>query len=211
MIPMMRTAACGGLALVVALASVVPAFAQPAAVGRAAPPRPSPGRDVCGASIVGQAPDIMTYDSGTGTQVFVGRPEAETSMTAYNTRTGSVAAVEGDLTRPGVATLCSVDVPGRESYSVSPNARGGVTVAGRNGPDRWSVVRDANGQVIWSPGRENDCFKLGLGLMGRDGLVGPAIAAGGGVAGVGLSTGRGFAGLGLAANDRMAGAGVVSC
>jgi hypothetical protein len=227
MIAMMRTAILrnvgGAVALTVALAAVLPAFAQaPAArqgppagggagAGAAAGARPAAGRDICGGAIVGRAPDIMTYDSSTGTQVFVGRPDAETSMAAYNTRTGSSAAVEGDLTRPGLANLCSVDGVGRASVAVAPNGRGGVTIAGRDGQDRWAVVKDQNGRVIWSPGAENDCFKAGIGIMTRDGLIGPAIAAGPNRAGLGVSVGSGFAGLGVAADERTAAVGLVTC
>ena len=71
----MRKLAVGLMAALIASTSVV---ATASAQDRG-PPRdglaggPGPGRPTpCGAPLTGEAPDVMTYDRATGTQVFVG-------------------------------------------------------------------------------------------------------------------------------------------
>jgi len=129
-------------------------------------------RDICGAPITGQAPDIMTYDSATGTQVFVGNTRGGgTDVAAYNAQTGSAAGLSGDLSRPGLVSSCAVDGLTRESYGVTSDRPGQVTMSGRDDRgERYQFTR-ADGRVdVWDPRFENRCFRAGVGIAG----AGPA-------------------------------------
>jgi hypothetical protein len=119
----------------------------------------------CGMPQLGEAPDIMTYDRTTGTQVFVGGGRGDANVAAYNARTGSSAALNGDLSKPGLVSSCAVDGFSRDGYGY-----GGSGQAGGSGRDskgqRWAFTR-ADGQVeLWDPRGDNRCFKSGLGFLG---------------------------------------------
>lgn len=160
-----------------------PQYAQPQygqqpqsyAPGYGAPPQaapyPSKRRDVCGSPITGKTPDVMTYDSSTGTQVFVGGGrDGATDVAAYNVQTGSVAGLSGDLSRPGLVSSCSVDGLTRESYGVSSDRPGHVALTGRDDRgERYQFTR-ADGRVeSWDPRYDNQCFRSGSGLFGPPG------------------------------------------
>lgn len=150
--------------------------AQPAAVHPApgyAPPgyAPPKRRDVCGSPLTGKTPDVMTYDSATGTQVFVGGGrDGGTDVAAYNVQTGSVAGLSGDLSRPGLVSSCSVDGLTRESYGVSSDRPGQINLTGRDDRgERYQFTR-ADGRVeSWDPRYDNQCFRSGSGLFGPPG------------------------------------------
>lgn len=128
-------------------------------------------RDVCGSPITGKAPDVMTYDSTTGTQVFVGGGrDGGTEVAAYNVQTGSVAGLSGDLSRPGLVSSCSVDGLTRESYGISSDRPGHVALTGRDDRgERYQFTR-ADGRVeTWDPRYDNYCFRAGSGLFGSPG------------------------------------------
>ncbi|PIB93234.1 hypothetical protein [Caulobacter sp. FWC2] len=131
-------------------------------------------RDICGAPIAGQAPDIMTYDSATGTQVFVGGQRGGgTDVAAYNAQTGSAAGLSGDLSRPGLVSSCAVDGLTRESYGVTSDRPGQVTLSGRDDRgERYQFTRADGRTDVWDPRYENYCFRSGTGLFG------PAAAGG---------------------------------
>ena len=129
--------------------------------------RPSP----CGAPLTGEAPDIMTYDRATGTQVFVGG-RGQTEVSAFNRQTGSSAALSGDLSRPGVAESCAVDRLSGDAYRVSSSGPGDVAVAGRSGRtgERWAFRAPDGSTQYWDPRADNRCFREGLGLGSNGGL-----------------------------------------
>lgn len=131
-------------------------------------PKRGGGRDVCGAPLTGQAPDIMTYDSTTGTQVFVGGQRGGgTEVSAFNAQTGSAAALNGDLSRPGLVSSCAVDGITRESYGVTSDRPGQISVQGRDDRgERYQFTRSDGRTDIWDPRYENRCFRSGLGLGG---------------------------------------------
>ncbi|PTS87047.1 MULTISPECIES: hypothetical protein [unclassified Caulobacter] len=175
--------------------------------------RPPPSRGApCGAAMTGTAPDIMTYDRATGTQVFVGGGRGDTEVSAYNTQTGSVAALNGDLSKPGLVSSCAFDGINRESYGVTSERPGQLSVSGRDlRGDRWAFTR-ADGQVeVWDPRGDNRCFKSGLGIFTPSGGLGLAVATPPGAAGVGLAAGDRFAGVGVGGNRNFAGVGLVGC
>lgn len=128
-------------------------------------------RDVCGSPLTGKTPDVMTYDSTTGTQVFVGGArDGGTDVAAYNVQTGSVAGLSGDLSRPGLVSSCSVDGLTRESYGVSSDRAGQISLTGRDDRgERYQFTR-ADGRVeSWDPRYDNYCFRSGSGLFGPPG------------------------------------------
>lgn len=129
--------------------------------------RPSP----CGAPLTGEAPDIMTYDRATGTQVFVGG-KGQTEVSAFNRETGSSAALSGDLSRAGVAESCAVDKLSGDAYRVSSSGPGDVAVAGRSGRtgERWAFRAPDGSTQYWDPRADNRCFREGLGLGSNGGL-----------------------------------------
>lgn len=161
-----------GLAAAVLVASTLAAGQASAQRGPGGPPplRHGGGRDVCGAPLTGQAPDIMTYDSATGTQVFVGGARGGgTDVAAYNAQTGSAAGLSGDLSRPGLVSSCSVDGLGREAYAVTSDRPGQVTMSGRDDHGaRYRFTRVDGRTEVWDPRRENRCFRADLGLFGGD-------------------------------------------
>jgi|GEM_PF-901409 len=180
-------------------------FYQPpaAAAGRYAP---------CGAPPTGKAPDIMTYDKETGTQIFVGGGRGDTEVAAYNPRTRSAAALSGDLASPGLVSSCAVDgSPGGGSYAARSDGNGHVQVNGRDAYGSWSMTRRDGVTDIGGPGREHRCFKSGLGLFSPNGNLGLAVASAPGAVGVGIAAGHGFGGVGVGSNRNFAGVGVVGC
>lgn len=175
---------------------------------------PGGGRPVaCGEPLSGQAPDIMTYDSSTGTQVFVGGGRGgDTEVSAYNAQTRSAAALSGDLSRPGLVASCAVDGFSRESYGVTPDGRGKITVSGRDERgERWAFTRADGAVEVWDPRGDNRCFKSGLGIFTPNGNLGLAVATPPGALGLGVAVGDRFGGVGLGANRNFAGVGLVGC
>jgi hypothetical protein len=151
----------GLVALLMATTSLAVAEAQP---GRRGPPGGRGGP--CGGPLVGQAPDIMTYDRSTGTQIFVGGGPGDANVSAYNAQTRSAAGLTGDLSKPGLVASCAVDGFNNQSYGVSSDRPGELSVNSRDGRgDRWAFTR-ADGRVeIWDPRGDNRCFKSGVGLF----------------------------------------------
>lgn len=131
-------------------------------------PKRGGGRGVCGAPLTGQAPDIMTYDSTTGTQVFVGGQRGGgAEVSAFNAQIGSAAALNGDLSRPGLVSSCAVDGVTGESYRVTSDRPGQLSVSGRDDRgERYQFTRSDGRTEIWDPRYENRCFRSGLGLSG---------------------------------------------
>jgi hypothetical protein len=129
--------------------------------GGPGPRRPTP----CGAPLTGEAPDVMTYDRATGTQVFVGG-KGQTEVSAFNRDTGSSAALRGDLSRPGVAEACAVDKLSGDAYRVNSDGPGDMAVSGRTGRtgERWAFRAPDGSTQYWDPRADNRCFRDGLGL-----------------------------------------------
>jgi hypothetical protein len=152
----------GLVAILMATTSLAVAEAQPA---RRGPPSGRGGP--CGGPLVGEAPDIMTYDRATGTQVFVGGGKGgDSDVSTFNAQTGSAAALKGDLSKPGLVSSCAVDGFNNQSYGVTSDRPGELNVNSRDGRgDRWAFTR-ADGRVeIWDPRGDNRCFKSGTGLF----------------------------------------------
>jgi len=171
---MSKFVACLTAALIASTSLAGGALAQdkgPSGPGRPAPP--------CGGPLTGEAPDIMTYDRATGTQVFVGG-KGQTEVSAFNRDTGSVAALSGDLSRPGVAEACAVDKLSGDAYRVSSDGPGDMYVNGRTGRsgERWSYKAPDGSVQYWDPRADNRCFREGLGLGANGSLpAGPRPAA----------------------------------
>lgn len=200
-------AAC--LCALVTLSSVVATQAW----AQSGPGGPGRGREACGSPMTGAAPDIMSYDSATGTQVFVNSGRGTgTDVSAYNAQSGSAAQFAGDLSRPGLVSSCSVDGFSRQAYGVDATRPGQVVVSGRDERgERWAFTR-ADGKVeVWDPRGDNRCFKSGLGIFTPAGGYGVALATPPGAVGVGIAAGQHFGGVGLGANRNFVGAGLVGC
>lgn len=158
----MSKLAVGLMAALVASTSLVGvASAQDYGPPAAAARRPMP----CGAPLTGEAPDVMTYDRATGTQVFVGG-KGQTEVSAFNRDTGSSAALRGDLSRPGVTESCAVDKLSGDAYRVSSGGPGDMQVTGRTGEtgERWAFRAPDGSTQYWDPRGDNRCFRQGLGL-----------------------------------------------
>jgi hypothetical protein len=159
--------------LVVSTSLVGAASAQDRGPGGSGPARPTP----CGAPLTGEAPDVMTYDRATGTQVFVGGPSGrnggQTEVSAFNRETGSSAALRGDLSRPGVAEACAVDRLSGDAYRVNSEGPGDVAVSGRTGRtgERWAFRAPDGSTQYWDPKADNRCFREGLGLGANGSLA----------------------------------------
>jgi hypothetical protein len=171
----MSKLAAGLLAGLIASTSVVGAWAQDAyrgdGPGSSAPRRPMP----CGAPLTGEAPDVMTYDRATGTQVFVGGPNragGQTEVSAFNRDTGSSAALRGDLSRAGVTESCAVDKLSGDAYRVTSDGPGDMKFSGRTGQtgERWAYRAPDGSTQYWDPRADNRCFREGLGLSANGAL-----------------------------------------
>jgi hypothetical protein len=95
-----------------------------------------------------RAPDIMTYDRKTGTEVLVGRGDGATGdVTGINRTTGSTYAVHGDLTGPETTEFCTANGETNSAYSVTGAGAGGVVVRGQDGATgrRFQVSQGPNG------------------------------------------------------------------
>lgn len=165
----MSKLAVGLMAALIASTSLVGfASAQDRGPGGTGPSRrPMP----CGAPLTGEAPDVMTYDRATGTQVFVGG-KGQTEVSAFNRDTGSSAALRGDLSKAGVAESCAVDRVSGDAYRVSSQGPGDMQVTGRTGEtgERWSFRAPDGSTQYWDPRGDNRCFREGLGLGSNGGL-----------------------------------------
>ncbi|WP_165188754.1 hypothetical protein [Caulobacter soli] len=156
--------AVGLMAVVIASTAASGAWAQDGYRGdgpSSASRRPLP----CGAPLTGEAPDVMTYDRATGTQVFVGG-KGQTEVSAFNRDTGSSAALRGDLSRPGVTESCAVDKLSGDAYRVNSDGPGDMKVSGRTGQtgERWAFRAPDGSTQYWDPRGDNRCFRQGLGL-----------------------------------------------
>ena len=159
----------GALAVLVAASTLAGAQAWAQDRGLGGPGGPGKrGGGVCGAPLTGQAPDILTYDSTTGTQVFVGGGRGGGSdVSAYNAQTGSAAALTGDLSRPGLVASCAVDGITRESYGVTSDRPGQISFSGRDDRgERYQFTRSDGRTEVWDPRLDNRCFRSGVGLFG---------------------------------------------
>ncbi|MBO9708370.1 MAG: hypothetical protein J7521_09170 [Caulobacter sp.] len=157
-------------AVIVAATPAGAAWAQDAY--RDGPPSGPPRRPMpCGAPLTGEAPDVMTYDRATGTQVFVGG-KGQTEVSAFNRDTGSSAALRGDLSKAGVAETCAVDRVSGDAYRVASDGPGDINVSGRTGRtgERWAFKAPDGSIDYWDPRADNRCFRDGLGLGPNGGL-----------------------------------------
>ena len=84
--------------------------------------RPEPER-YCGAGQADTAPDIMTYDRRTKTEVMVGSGAAPTAVTGINRESGSSFSVQGDL-RQGTPYVCTADAKNQRGYVIAPGPDG---------------------------------------------------------------------------------------
>jgi hypothetical protein len=74
----------------------------------------------CGERQSIQAPDVMTYDRNTGSEVLVGDgPSGHTAVTGLNRETGTTFAVKGDLTSPETTSMCTTNGVTGSAYAVS--------------------------------------------------------------------------------------------
>lgn len=170
----MSKLAAGLLAALIASAATTGAWAQEAGAYRDGPANgvQGPRRAMpCGAPLTGEAPDVMTYDRATGTQVFVGG-KGQTEVSAFNRGTGSSAALRGDLSRPGVAEACAVDRLSGDAYRVNSDGPGDMSVNGRTGRtgERWAFRAPDGSTQYWDPRADNRCFREGVG-MGPNGSL----------------------------------------
>ncbi len=138
-------------ALVVSTSLVAAASAQDRVLAGTGPAnRPMP----CGAPLTGEAPDVMTYDRATGTQVFVGgkgRPRSAPS-TATPARRPPCAATSA---RPASPKSCAVDRVSGDAYRVSSRGPGDMQVTGRTGEtgERWSFRAPGRLDPVLGPAR----------------------------------------------------------
>jgi hypothetical protein len=100
--------------------------------------------------------------------VFVGGGRGGgTDVSAYNAQTGSAAALNGDLSRPGLVSSCAVDGITHESYGVTSDRPGQVSFSGRDDHgERYQFTREDGRTELWDPRFENRCFRSGTGLFG---------------------------------------------
>src|SRR5262249_39092550 len=94
-----------------------------------------PAPAFCGARAAVRAPDIMTYDRNTHSEVLVGGgPGRPTEVTGLNRETGSAYNVRGDLAGPRTTDFCTVNGETGSAY----------TLRGENGA---TVVTGVDGQT----------------------------------------------------------------
>ncbi|KQY92723.1 hypothetical protein ASD21_15235 [Caulobacter sp. Root1455] len=167
----MSKLAVGLMAGLIASTSLVGVASAQGPVGSGPGPGPASRPMPCGAPLTGEAPDVMTFDRATGTQVFVGG-KGQTEVSAFNRDTGSSAALRGDLSRPGVTESCAVDKLSGDAYRVSSQGPGDMQVTGRTGEtgERWSFRAPDGSTQYWDPRGDNNCFRQGLGLGANGGL-----------------------------------------
>ncbi len=116
----------------------------------------------CGERVAVQAPDIMTYDRKTGSEVMVGQgPGANSEVTGINKTTGSVYSVHGDLTGPQTTDFCTANGETGSAYSVSNTGAGGVVVRGEDGATRRRF------EVAQGPGANGPNFRSADPVSGR--------------------------------------------
>jgi hypothetical protein len=125
-----------------ALAASSGAFAQEDAYGPYVPARiegphggawRAPG--YCGQREAVRAPDVMTYDRDTHSEVLVGGgPGRPTEVTGINRETGSAYSVKGDLAGPKTTDFCTANAETGSAYAV-------------RGEDGATVVRGHDGQT----------------------------------------------------------------
>jgi hypothetical protein len=95
--------------------------------------RPRP-EAYCGQTQGTTAPDVMTYDRNSRTEVMVGSgPGAATSVTGINRGSGSGFSVQGDLAQPGTPYVCTADNIKQQGYAITPRPDGGSQVSGYDG------------------------------------------------------------------------------
>jgi hypothetical protein len=171
----MSKLAAGLLAALTVSAATTGAWAQEVGAYPDGPPKGAlgPRRAMpCGAPLTGEAPDVMTYDRATGTQVFVGG-KGQTEVSAFNRDTGSSAALRGDLSKPGVAEACAVDRLSGDAYRVSSDGPGDMAVSGRTGRtgERWAFRAPDGSTQYWDPRADNRCFREGVGMQANGSLA----------------------------------------
>jgi hypothetical protein len=94
-----------------------------------------------------RAPDIMTYDRSTGSEVMVGDgPHATTSVAGINRETGTTFAVHGDLTGPTTTSFCTANGETGSAYTITAE-RGATVVKGQDGQTgrRFEVAQGPDG------------------------------------------------------------------
>ena len=176
----MSKLAAGLLAALIASTAASGAWSQETRVYRDGPangPQDSRRPTPCGAPLTGEAPDVMTYDRATGTQVFVGGPSSrnggQTEVSAFNRDTGSSAALRGDLSKAGVAESCAVDKLSGDAYRVQSDGPGDMAVSGRTGStgERWAFRAPDGSTQYWDPRADNRCFREGVGMQSNGSLA----------------------------------------
>lgn len=162
---------------------------------RAGPSRQRVWRDgYCGERASIQAPDIMTYDRKTGSEVLVGDgASGRTSVTGLNRESGTTFHVDGDLNSRETASLCTANGQTGRDYSIRGD-HGATVVSGEDTRTKrgFEVVQGADGR---STMREIGphalaCTRARLGLAAKaKAEVGDVSAAVGGRAGLTLDLG----------------------
>lgn len=137
-----------------ALAASGGAFAQEA-YGPYVPPRiegPQGGAwrapSYCGQREAVQAPDVMTYDRNTQSEVLVGGgPGQPTEVTGINRETGSAYSVKGDLAGPKTPDVCTANAETGSAYAIR-GEDGATVVRGQDGQTgrEFAVYQGPNGQ-----------------------------------------------------------------
>jgi len=117
------------------------------------------------------APDIMTYNRETGTQVDISNG-ASTHMSALNRRAGASASVAGDLAAAATPYSCDASALTRTGHAVVPLPGGGAQVLGYDDVSRrrYQVVdrRDGGGpSFVAADARTGARAAAGLGPDGR--------------------------------------------
>jgi hypothetical protein len=131
-----RKALAGAAVLACIAPSIVTGLAADGAFAQGAPggPPAAPGygpyagaghsgrtwrQGYCGERQSVQAPDVMTYDRNTGSEVLVGDgPSGHTAVTGINRETGSTFSVKGDLTSPETTSMCNANGLTGSAYEV---------------------------------------------------------------------------------------------
>jgi hypothetical protein len=106
-----------------------------------------PAPAFCGAREAVRAPDIMTYDRNTHSEVLVGGgPGRPTEVTGLNRETGSVYNVRGDLAGPRTTDFCTVNGETGSAYTLR-GENGATVVTGVDGQTgrQFAVSQSPNG------------------------------------------------------------------
>jgi hypothetical protein len=107
-----------------------------------------PAPAFCGQRESVRAPDIMTYDRNTHSEVLVGGgPGRPTEVTGINRETGSSYSVKGDLAGPRTTDMCTVNAETGSGYAIRSGDNGVTMVNGIDGQTGrdFAVTQGPNG------------------------------------------------------------------